>query len=250
MNSDEDLVNAAVHESRDYRGRALLVAIGALSIALLITAGVAFYFGYTDTRNQAEAGTSLAEQVKAACDNPNKDAADLGNLCNNADSVIDSGKSVGIKGDKGDPGVPGEPGPEPSAAQVANAVAVYCAGARCRGSDGANASPRQVAAAVGLYCNARGKCAGPDGSAGVDGSDGATGPQGAPPTGDQIAAAVAAYCDNRGNCRGPVGPKGDTGQDGPPGDTVDGCTFDGVGTINIYVNGDPNPVTCTAPATP
>lgn len=228
MNKKDEIVRDAVEESKDHRGRALLVILGVVALALLVLAGAMFYYAYTNTRDQAAAGTDLAQRVEEACGDPSRVTDDLEKLCARAGEVASSGESIGIgppgpKGDRGDPGAPGEAGPPPSDAQVANAVALYCAGGRCRGSDGENATPAQVADAVSSYCNDRGQCRGPRGSEGEDGQDGATGPtgpQGPPPSQEQVEAAVATYCSTRNNCQGPAGPQGppgEEGEQGPPG---------------------------------
>lgn len=258
MTRQDDLVNEAVHEGRNTKARWTIVGLGVIAALLAVVAAVAFWYAYSNTRDQAEAGTSLAQQVRDACSNPEKASKDLSPLCDNADSVVKSGETVGIKGDKGDPGdpgLPGEQGPPPSDAQVSQAVALYCAGGRCDGSDGRNATTDQVAEAVALYCNSQGECRGPEGRAGPEGQDGATGnpgatgPQGPPPSDAQVQAAVSTYCSNHGNCQGPVGPAGQDGQDGQPGDTVDGgsCQFSGIGTITINIQTSNGPTTfeCT-----
>lgn len=118
--------------------------------------------------------------------------------------------------------ITGPPGPGPSNAEIALAVANYCAQhENCTGTP----SPSQVFAAVKAYCSAGAVCRGSKGSPGPrgprgTGAPGAVGPSGASgapgapgpgPTDQQIASAVAAYCDAHGGCTGPAGPKGDTG---------------------------------------
>lgn len=184
---------------------------------------------YSAVKGTAEAGADLADQVKAACENPTVNVPPEID-CGKADDLI-SEAPTSVKGDKGDQG---EPGPPPSDAQVALAVASYCAGGAC---DGENATQAQVSAAVAQYCNSRGQCRGPDGDKGDTGDTGATGEQGPPPSDAQVASAVAAYCSTRNDCRGPAGEPGKPGQDGSPGDVVTGgsCEFDGVGSLQITI---------------
>lgn len=111
-------------------------------------------------------------------------------------------------------GPAGGRGPAPSAADVARAVRLYCAGGQCTGPAGKAVSADEVAAAVVAFCDRHGQCAGPAGAAGAAGAPGAAGDQGPGPTDQQVAAAVAAYCSD-GRCQGP---KGDTGAPGPQGE--------------------------------
>lgn len=116
----------------------------------------------------------------------------------------------------GPQGEPGPRGPGPSNAQIAQAVASYCAATgACAGRGPTTA---QVAAAVATYCTANGDCRGPQGDTGkpgrsVTGPKGEVGAAGPPPTSGQVADAVAAYCAD-GRCRGA---QGEPGPAGPPG---------------------------------
>lgn len=209
------LATEAAHESRS-RYRLLVVFLGVMAMALATVAGVLLFNAWDKANEQAIAGTSLAEQVRAACKSEDR-PRELGPLCDDANEVIEDGQALGIgpqgpQGDPGQPGEPGQPGPPPSDAQVADAVALYCSTrGNCRGVDGQNATRPQITAAVALYCNDRGECQGPEGG------QGESGPQGPPPSADQINAAVAEYCGSRGDCRGPEGPQGDRGPEGPTG---------------------------------
>lgn len=249
MKSTEDIVQEAVHEGRSPHARQALIMLGVLSVILATVAAFFGYEAYSQNRDQAEAGTNLAQQVQDACDAPGTPPKDLSPLCKQADKVVEDGQQVGIpgpKGDRGEPGPagpqgnPGQPGPPPSDAQVAQAVRLYCSGGRCVGP---GVSQAEVATAVARYCDARGECRGPEGQQGSEGSTGATGPQGPPPTDTQVASAVAAYCSTRDGCRGAQGQPGPAGQDGKPGDTVEGgsCQFDGIGTIRITIQTSSGP---------
>lgn len=223
------IVDDAVQESTRGKTRTLLLALLALCLASLIFSGWAAYQAYKPVQEQAQAGTDLAAQVKQACADPKLNTSDLKDLCDDADSVVDNKPDAveGPQGDEGDPGAPGEPGPPPSAAQVANAVALYCAPRDActgpKGDPGASVTQAQVAEAVATYCNARGECRGPEGATGATGQDGAQGTQGEPgakgeqgppPSEAQIADAVSNYCSTGNHCQGP---KGDTGDPGPTG---------------------------------
>jgi hypothetical protein len=261
MNAEEDkahIVQEATRDSKRLKGRRLVLSLFIICmVLLLLTAFLAYKLLYKPTQQQAQAGTDLATQVQAACDDPKQNTATLHNLCNDADEVVDSTPGT-VKGEKGDPGTPGEPGPPPSDAQVANAVALYCATrSSCTGPKGNNATQAQVAEAVASYCNSNGECRGPAGAAGSAGQDGATGDQGERgeqgpgPSDAQVASAVAAYCSTRDNCQGPKGDTGAQGDPGPagqagqPGDTVDGgsCEFTGIGTLSITIQTSNGPTT-------
>lgn len=66
----------------------------------------------------------------------------------------------------------------PTSAQVMSAVAAYCSGGICNGTNGRNASDEQIATAVAKYC-ATGLCKGDRGSTGATGATGAVGANGA-----------------------------------------------------------------------
>lgn len=243
--AERSIVHESVASSKDRRGRLLIsLAVAAMLIFTGVSA-IAGYIAYTTVQDAAQRGTTLAQQVQEACADPTVDEAELGTLCSNADDVVDDAPEAakGPKGDTGetgatgDQGLPGEAGPPPSAAQVANAVASYCANGRCDGEDGTdgrdgrNVTASQVASAVALYCNDRGQCRGPEGpsgSAGQDGTDGTDGADGKPgekgdvgppPSDGQVISAVAAYCSEHNNCQGPAGQEGATGPKGDTGDT-------------------------------
>lgn len=238
--TDEQIIYDSVEESKDYRRRWLLVGIVTIAVLSLLVSGIAAYYAYGSVKDQAAAGTTLAQQVKDACEDPTKRTADIQYLCDNAEKVVEEAPEA-IKGDTGPQGEQGEPGPPPSAAQVAKAVASFCAGQRCRGTDGKNATQSQVAQAVQTYCNARGECEGPQGDTGNVGD---TGPIGPPPSDAQVQDAVDAYCLTHNGCQGPAGPEG------PPGPTGvvnvdDQCEAAAEGMVVADVNSTYDPDTRT-----
>lgn len=250
MSIKEDIVHEAVEESKDGKTRKILLLSLVLFVCFFAVLGISAWNVFGDARDSANQGLTLAEQVKAACEDPNQ-AASL-EICNTADEVIEDAPSTvtgeagpqgetgdtGETGSQGPPGDDGEDGPPPSNSQVQRAVALFCSTGRCNGADGRNATASQVALAVRTYCNSNGECRGPAGTPGTDGNDGASGatgpegqqgPQGPGPTDGQILAAVEAYCSSNNGCRGPQGEPGTDGDDGATGET---------GVVNVSSNCD------------
>lgn len=125
-------------------------------------------------------------------------APEIKTLPKPADPVLISGPA----GKTGAQGIQGIQGPPPSPAEVAQAVASYCASGVCKGDTGAAGSsvtPSQVAAAVSTYCNDRGQCQGPRGKDSVE-----PGPRGPGPDDAQVLSAVTTYCSG-GVCKGENG---------------------------------------------
>lgn len=228
MSTDEQIVEESVHDSKSSRGRKALLALLVLGLLAMFTGGIAGWIAYTSVQDQAKQATSLAEQVQDACQDNVPDEQALKELCEQANDVVRDAPEAATptRGEKGEPGQPGEPGRPPTDAEVADAVARYCAANRCRGSDGRNATPSQVAQAVATYCDSRGECSGPQGDRGPG------------PTGEQVATAVAVYCGARNECQGPQGeqgPPGPQGEQGPPGPAgQDGQT----GVVDVNSNCD------------
>lgn len=158
----------------------------------------------------------LEKQLLAAGETPDSPPVDT--VAKNPDVVKDpqTAPQPPVEGRQG------EPGRAPTAEEISQAVAAYCAArSRCIGADGKpgadgdNATPEQVAAAVATYCDSRGECEGPGGKSGVDGqdgADGADGAQGPPPSDADVLAAVAAFCGDD-KCRGAKGDPGEPGKD-------------------------------------
>lgn len=220
MKPKETLIEEAVRSSKMPRARRLIIALALIALALALVALYFFWVSYSGQKSQADAGTNLAEQVRAACLDPTRVTDELEDLCDDAEEVVKSAPAPA-----GPQGEVGPPGPPPSDSQVASAVALYCEGGRC---DGRSVTPSQVAEAVAAYCNARGECRGPGGEDGSDGQDGATGDRGEPgppPTAEQISSAVSTYCSAQpgGSCQGPTGPAGPQGGPGVVNITQVGC---------------------------
>lgn len=200
------------------------VAAAALLVIALTLLAFVYVFAADRTAERDEAtGTAvgLAQQVDAACAAGGPAADDLGDLCDQAQQIVEDPAVVvepGPPGPTGPAGPQGQQGDGPTPEQVAAAVAAYCAGGRCA----APPSDPQVTAAVVAYCSA-GRCTGATGSTGSTGATGATGqagqtggvgpagPQGPGPTTEQVRAAVDAYCAENG-CTGPQGATGQTGR--------------------------------------
>lgn len=178
MNTGE-IKRQAVASSRDHTTRkiiwVLLVLMG-LSFLTVIAAG---YSAWRTATNDAQAGQTLAAQVKAACGSRPIVDSELEAICLQADLVQD-----GVAGPAGPPGPEGPQGPQ--------------------GFDGFDGSPGPQGSP------------GPTGPAGPEGEDGAPGPQGADggpgPTGP---AGPQGSPGPQGE-RGPEGAPGPTGPAGYP----------------------------------
>lgn len=202
------IVTDSVSEAKDQGHRALLLVACLVALLSLVLATWAAWRAYEPVQQAAQRGTSLAQEVKDACEDPSKITSDIESLCHQANAVVSQAPQAAVQGAKGDQGDPGPQGPPPSTTEVANAVALYCADGRCRGENGADATAAQVASAVSQYCNSRGQCRGPEGS---------PGPAGANATDNQISEAVSDYCSTHNDCKGPKGDPGPTGEAGPAG---------------------------------
>lgn len=211
---------------KDRSARRWLKIIGAIFMLCLFGGGAAALSSYLTLRGAAEDGTQLAQQIKEQCDSPGATDPQLAQFCPKADEVVKDAPSI-VKSDP----VPGPPGPQgeqgdagvgPSAAQILQAVQLYCTQTKtCEGTAGKDATPAQVAAAVSTYCSANGQCQGPRGEPGTDGANGANGADAPAITQSQIVAAVETYCGNN-NCRGPAGSDGAQGETGVVA-VVDNC---------------------------
>lgn len=185
--------------------------VGIVVGVALIVASVMLGLGYSETAQQVdELRQQSASNAGAA-----EDAVDAAQAL--AEQVRSLGQTPVVEPDRlrSAQGERGRRGPGPTQAQVAAAVAAYCAGGECAGP---GPTPEQVAAAVEAYC-ADDRCRGEQGDEG-QAAEG--------PSPDDIADAVAAYCAQRDQCRGPRGEQGAVGAEGergPPGGTCpDGQT--------------------------
>lgn len=118
-----------------------------------------------------------------------------------------------VRGDRGERGPKGDKGDQPSAEDVRQAVADYCAASGL--CEGKAPSASIVYAAVTRYCTEN-TCRGESGANGTNGNNGKDGRDGkdAPAiTNTQIQEQVAAYCAEFG-CDGPAGENGLPGING------------------------------------
>lgn len=150
--------------------------------------------------NSVEQTQALVKQVEQLGAKPVVNKADIP-----AKVQVTTGPAgpPGVAGQQGAQGPIGPIGPQglpPSVAQVAQAVAAFCANDRCKGT---TPTPAQIASAVSSYCAANGQCRGPAGS------------MGPAPTDLQIASSVSSYCaQESAPCRGVAGKDGKDGKDG------------------------------------
>lgn len=207
-------------------GLLAFVCTGFVALAIALVA-VSFRAGHarSDARDANAANTVNHQAVQAL-------AAQVTAL--GATPVVQPSTLPGAPGPKG---AAGARGPGPTATQVSDAVAVYCAG-----HDGCTSGPTaaQVAVAIRGFC-AAGQCrgapgddaTGAPGAAGQPGQNGRDGAAGPGPTDDQLAAAVVSYCSAHDNCAGPAGGSGSPGPTGPPG--APGADGRGVTSIDCNV---------------
>jgi hypothetical protein len=245
---------------RDRRQGNTWIVVGSAAGVVLILIGAVLlllWMQIAANSNQINALYTVGKQWEAAA----KRAGDT----SGAPSVDEVAKDPGLVADPEQapaprevpvPGPVGERGPGPTAAEIGQAVASYCAArGGCRGPEGAagpSVTPAQVASAVATYCDANGDCRGPvgvpgpAGSPGVEGEPGEDstvpgpegprgpeGPQGPGPSEEQVAAAVATYCAalDGGTCKGDTG---DVGATGPPGVSVAQTTCEGDDTDSYW----------------
>jgi hypothetical protein len=193
------------------RSRRLFTAFAAAFVAALIALAAALWLvAHNQDKHVDALRTSVAANSAALHEANHRLAA-------NGQPTV-AVPSVGPAGQEG------PPGPGPSAAEVQQAVDLYCSGGICNGH---GPSRSEVAAAVVTYCNVRGDCQGPKGGTGAPGDIGATGPG---PSDPQVASAVAGYCDAHNQCQGPSGSDGSNGTDGRDGKdapTITAVAFSG-----------------------
>lgn len=172
-------------------------------LSFLLVVGVGWIiFDREQAQKDEETATgnavSLAEQVRQACDDTSVPTADLGDLCNRAQDVVEEPNEP-VKGEKGDPGEDGQDGRGITGATVTDGVL------RLSYTDG---SSRDV-----------GRVQGQDGADGADGADGRS------IVDAEVAgtALVLVFSDGSTETVGTVvGADGQDGEDGQPG--ADGAT--------------------------
>lgn len=256
MTTQEEIARNAIESSVNTRLRRITRILVIAMLVMFVITLVLGYFVFRNYQASVEQGTTLAQEVQVACEDPSRVTSGLGDLCAQADEVVEDSPitiegPAGPSGEPGDDGEEGPRGPGPTAEQVEVAVTRYCAEGRCQGDDGQSATPEDVQVAVSLYCNANGQCRGQDGADGATGQDGAPGDQGPPPSADQVAAAVVAYCSTRNECRGATGAQGSPGDDGRGIVSVACEAMDVTTFVITYTDGTTQEVTCTTePGTP
>lgn len=174
--------------------RIAAVAVTALILGsgVLVSSAVSDGYAIRDARIEFITGELEAEQeahaasvtywqslYAQAIEQLNEQGADASVLPTPVEAEQASPSTPTTPGPQGLPGLPGPvgaPGPAPTAEQIAEAVAAYCASGVCvgaSGSDGVSPTAEQVAAAVAAYC-ASGACTGGTGATGPTGLTGAS----------------------------------------------------------------------------
>ena len=177
MTREEEIKAEAAAEGRDPGSRRVVWVLALLAVIALLATAAVVAIGWKDSREEADAGQTLAQRVLAECSDNLPDSRDLEDLCKSATEVArGEAGPIGPQGQEGPPGVqgpqgiqgpqgaPGEtgprgpPGPKGDTGDTGRAGAAGAAGED--GSRGATGA------------------AGPQGPAGPAGPQGATGPQG------------------------------------------------------------------------
>lgn len=234
-------------ETTDRRLRTLAWTLVGVLILSLVTTTVAVWTALGQRQEMAQAGVDLAEQVQAACADPDRRTEDLGSLCENADTVADAGSNLepipgptgprgltgltgltGTQGPRGPGGPEGPSGPEGPPGPSGRPGEPGDPGPEGRPGDPGEDGP-----------------GGPEGQAGKPGDPGGPGKPGDPgepgQNGPQGPAGPA----------GPAGPGGPAGPQGEPGAPAYPFTF-----VFTVPGGGPlqgptaYQVTCTGPSVP
>lgn len=87
--TNDQIVEESTRESRDHGSRVLLVVIAILMTGMLIAFGVASLLTYRTLTNQAERGTTLAQELKEACLDDDIESKEIKKLCGHADEVVE-----------------------------------------------------------------------------------------------------------------------------------------------------------------
>lgn len=193
----QTIAGRAAESARDPRAHRVPVIAAVISAVGALALGAIFLITRADLRTDVEA---LARQSasNAAVAEDNAQAADA-----LADQVRSLGQTPVVEPDRLPEPDQVRRAPGPTQAQIAAAVAAYCAEGRCAAP---GPTPEQVAAAVEAYC-AGNRCRGEQGDEGQDAEG---------PTAADIANAVATYCADRDQCSGDDGTDGADGAPGRP----------------------------------
>lgn len=192
MVDKETLKTRAARGARDPYTRRLLIGLCILAVLSFLLAVVAGSLAWKNAHDDAVAGRDLAQQVLDACQDNQKDTADVQALCEKAVKV-DQGTAgpTGAHGEQGPIGLTGPQGPigpqGPVGPEGPRGFTGVEGSTGKTGADGATGDPG---------------AAGPPGEAGSTGPQGPAGPPG--PAGPQ-------------GETGPQGPQGERGPDGPAG---------------------------------
>lgn len=182
--SQSGIVQDAVEDSRDKKTRFLILSLAIIAVLSFVVAGFALWKVLYDQQAQVNAGESLANQVREACESNEIDTKDLGQLCRQAEDVQEQIK----EGPQGIPGVAGPSGPP--------------------GPSGSQGSPGPSGPI------------GPQGFSGPEGEPGDNGEPGPPGVGETGPPGVIGPSGPAGP-QGPMGPSGAPGPPGPPGSRGD-----------------------------
>ena len=112
MNRHDEIKQEAAESARDPRTRKIMLALAVLAAVAATSTGAAVYLGWQDARDEAQAGQSLATQVRLACDDddiPTTDQA-LRDICDKAVQVEEQAGPAGPAGHRGPRGPAGPPG--------------------------------------------------------------------------------------------------------------------------------------------
>lgn len=172
----------AAQAGRDFPTRGILIILGVILVFSFLTAIAASWSAWKSATMDAQAGQSLAEQVRIACEKNTTDDPEILALCDQANAVAD-----GTAGPQGPPGPQGSPGPQGFS-----------------GSDGVNGLNGQPGPSGAPGAQGASGVDGQPGTAGQPGPNGSPGPSGATGAPGEV---------------GPAGPQGDPGPEGSPGPT-------------------------------
>jgi hypothetical protein len=109
--TEKQMTRRAMRDARDPKTRRMLWASGVVTLLAVVAAFVAGWSLLVSSQKSANEGVTLAQQVQAACDRGEIDAA----ICQQADDTEKAAEDapVGIPGAQGEPGpqgIQGEPG--------------------------------------------------------------------------------------------------------------------------------------------